>query len=104
MRQDTARITLCTLWIVLCLAALLPPTAAHAAPVRQPAPGFQGEIVYVLDGDLWLHDLLSGATRQLTDDGDYLLPAMIADLGGPWWHQWLGLRAVRAQAKLEGLA
>ena len=63
---------------ILWLVALLPPAAlsarAPAAPGRQETAGIQGEIAYVLEGDLWLHDLVSGATRQLTTDGDNLAP------------------------------
>jgi formylglycine-generating enzyme required for sulfatase activity len=33
----------------------------------------------VLEGHLWLHDLASGATRQLTEDGGYLLPSWSPD-------------------------
>ena len=83
MRQDTASHVRCILWIVCCLCTLLPPASAFArapaTPVRQPTSGFQGEIVYVLEGNLWLHDLASGATRQLTEDGGYLLPGWSPD-------------------------
>jgi hypothetical protein len=55
MRQDTASHARCRLWIVSlspapCCRQLLPLPAFPATPVRQPTSGFQGEIVYVLEG------------------------------------------------------
>jgi hypothetical protein len=42
--------------------------------------------------------------QALRAAGDYLLPEMLSNLAAPWWKQWLALRAVRAQATLEGMA
>ncbi|MBX2997570.1 MAG: SUMF1/EgtB/PvdO family nonheme iron enzyme [Caldilineaceae bacterium] len=68
-----------TAFLVACLLiALLPPAALFAdnptVPVRQGTTPFQGEIAYVLDGDLWLYDLTGAQARQLTTDGDTMEP------------------------------
>ena len=56
MRQDTASHARCLFWIACCLCTLLSPASVFARvpalPVRQPASGFQGENVYVLEGRL----------------------------------------------------
>jgi len=44
-------------------------------PASTPIPlTFQGEIAYILDGNLWLHNLVSDKARQLTSDGDNMEP------------------------------
>ena len=35
----------------------------------------QGEIAYVLDGNIWLLDLVTGASEQLTADGENRWPS-----------------------------
>ena len=83
-----SRILSVLLSAAILLTATLP---AHAAPPAQgqsqaslssgetPPFALQGEIVYVVDGNLVLHDLATGATRQLTDDGLAMLPAWSPD-------------------------
>jgi hypothetical protein len=69
---------LITFLLICLLVAMWSPVplsaSAASVPQRQTAIGLQGEIVYVLDGNIWLHDLISGNARQLTTDGDTLEP------------------------------
>src|SRR5262245_7725562 len=58
---------------LLVLIGLLGLLGLLAAPQRpaaaQPAPGPSGEIAYVRQGDIYLHDLASGQDRPLTQSG-----------------------------------
>lgn len=70
--------SLIAILLVSLLITLLPPASVFAGvqpvPTHQETASFQGEIAYVLDGNLWLHDLISGNARQLTSGGDNLEP------------------------------
>ena len=64
------------------LSSILPGHARAAQPAQTPADVWlQGEIAYVRDGDIWLLDLTSGGSQQLTTDGDNRWPAWSADGG-----------------------
>jgi formylglycine-generating enzyme required for sulfatase activity len=67
--------------LVALLLSLLAPTSARVVLLAQDAAGppIQGEIAYALDGDIWLHDLLTGDVQQLTDDGGNHWPAWSPD-------------------------
>lgn len=58
------------------------PPAPTIAPTATPFSPWRGQIAYVHDGNIWLLDLVTGATTQLTDDGASGAPAWSPD--GAW--------------------
>jgi len=77
MRERRTSITLVT---ALILSLLLPSHAQAIAPGSIPLQtARQGEIAYILDGDIWLLDLFTGESQQLTTDGDNRWPTWSTD-------------------------
>lgn len=55
------------------------PTPGPQSPTPAPSSGTRGTIAYLDGGNLWLLDLASGQSRQLTDDGQSRDPAWSPD-------------------------
>ena len=67
--------------VVMVLLSSLLPCRVHASALtaqEQPSP-IHGEIAYVLGGDIWLLDLFTGNSEQLTVDGNNQLPTWSPD-------------------------
>ncbi len=77
MRKRLTSITLVTLLILSIILPRYAQATVSAAPQSQ--PGLQGEIAYVLDGDIWLVDLFTSKSQQLTKDGNNRWPAWSPD-------------------------
>lgn len=66
--------------VVLLFSAFIPKAAVaqkHEIPFEQTTT--QGEIAYVKDGNIWLLDLFTGKSQQLTTDGNNRWPAWSPD-------------------------
>jgi len=69
------------LLIVLLLSNLRPVNGQQSASTSsaQPQLSLQGELAYVLDGNIYLLDLVTGQSQQLTTDSDNRWPTWSAD-------------------------
>ena len=73
---------LSTFLSLIVLTSILPVASAGDALIQSAEPEvtvLAGQLAYVLDGDIWLHDLATKETRQLTTDGNNHLPAWSPD-------------------------